>query len=39
MPSPGYLPDLDIGLGSLALQVDFLPTELPGKPQLLLLLQ
>jgi hypothetical protein len=23
MPSPGYLPDLDIGLGSLALQVDF----------------
>jgi len=40
IPSPGYLPDLEIGLGSPALQVDFfLPTELPGKPQLLPLLQ
>ena len=23
LPSPGYLPDLEIGLGSPALQVDF----------------
>ena len=31
-PSPGDLPDPRIKLGSLALQVDFLPTELTGKP-------
>ena len=28
MPSPGDLPDLGIDLGSLALQVNSLPTEL-----------
>ena len=31
-PSPGDLPDLGIKPMSLALQVDSLPTELPGKP-------
>ena len=30
-PSPGDLPDPEIELGSPALQVDSLPTELPGK--------
>ena len=30
-PSPGDLPDPGIELGSPALQVDSLPTELPGK--------
>ena len=34
-PSPGDLPDPGIKLGSLALQVDSLPAELPGKPQCL----
>ena len=33
MPSPGYLPDPGIELGSPELQVDSLPTELLGKPQ------
>ena len=33
MPSPGELPDPGIKLGSPALQVDSLPTELPGKPK------
>ena len=32
MPSSGDLPDPGIKLGSPALQVDSLPTELPGKP-------
>ena len=32
-PAPGDLPDPGIELGSPALQVDFLPGELPGKPQ------
>ena len=32
IPSPGGLPDPGIEPGSLALQVDFLPNELPGKP-------
>ena len=31
-PSPEDLPDPGIELGSPALQVDPLPTELPGKP-------
>ena len=31
-PSPRDLPDPGIKLGSLALQADSLPTELPGKP-------
>ena len=32
LPSPGDLPDLGIELGSLALQVNSLPDDLPGKP-------
>ena len=32
-PSPVDLPDLGIEPGSLALQADSLPTELPGKPE------
>ena len=32
MPSPGHLPNLGIKPGSPALQVDSLPSELPGKP-------
>ena len=32
-PSPGVLSDLEIDLGSLALQVDSLPSEPPGKPE------
>ena len=35
-PSPGHLPDLGIKPGSLALQVDFLPSELSGKPFLII---
>ena len=31
MPSPGELPDPGIELGSSALQVGYLPAELPGK--------
>ena len=31
-PSPGDLPDPGIKPGSLPLQVDSLPAELPGKP-------
>ena len=31
-PSPGNLPDPGIELGSPELQVDSLPSELPGKP-------
>ena len=31
-PSPGDLPNPGIKPGSLELQVDSLPTELPGKP-------
>ena len=31
IPSPAYLPYLGIELGSLALQADSLPAELPGK--------
>ena len=31
-PSPGDLPDPGIEPGSPALQVDYLPAELPGKP-------
>ena len=31
-PSPGDFPDQEIEPGSLALQVDFLPSESPGKP-------
>ena len=31
MPSPGDLPDLEIELGSPALQADSLPAEPPGK--------
>ena len=31
-PSPGDLPDPGIKLGSPELQVDSLPSELPGKP-------
>ena len=33
MPSPVHLPDLGIKLGSPALQVDSLPTELSGNPK------
>ena len=33
IPSAGNLPESGIELGSLALQADSLPTELPGKPQ------
>ena len=33
-PSPGDLPDPGIETGSLALQADSLPTELPGKTYL-----
>ena len=33
-PSPGDLSDPEIDPGSLALQVDSLPTELSGKPRL-----
>ena len=33
-PLPGYLPNPGIEPGSPALQVDFLPTELPAKPNL-----
>ena len=32
MPSPGDLPNPGLEPGSPALQVDFLPTELSGKP-------
>ena len=32
-PSPGDLPDPGIEPGSPELQVDCLPSELPGKPQ------
>ena len=32
IPSPGDLPDPGIKLGSPALQVDYLPAEIPGKP-------
>ena len=32
IPFPGDLPTLGIELGSPAFQVDFLPAELPGKP-------
>ena len=32
IPSPGNLPNPEIEPGSLALQVDSLPAELPGKP-------
>ena len=31
-PSPGYLPDLGIELGSPALQADSLPSDPQGKP-------
>jgi len=31
-PSPGDLPDPGIKPGSLGLQADSLPTEIPGKP-------
>ena len=34
IPSPGAIPDPGIELGSSALQVDSLPTELSGKPQM-----
>ena len=34
VPSPGDLPDPGIKPGSLALQADSLPTELPGKPMM-----
>ena len=34
VPSPGDLPNLGIELESSALQADFLPAELPGKPQM-----
>ena len=37
IPSPGDLPDPGIEPGSPALQVDFSPAELPGKPILLVL--
>ena len=36
-PSPGDLPDLGIELASPALQADSLPSELPVKPILMLL--
>ena len=32
-PSPGNLPNPGIELRSPALEADFLPAELPGKPQ------
>ena len=32
MPSPVDLPDPGIGPGSAALQVDYLPAEVSGKP-------
>ena len=32
LPSPGVLPDPGMKSGSLALQADSLPTELPGNP-------
>ena len=35
-PSPGHLPDSGMEPGSPALQEDSLPSEPPGKPQLLL---
>ena len=35
-PSPGHLPDSGMEPGSPALQADSLPSEPPGKPQLLL---
>ena len=31
-PTPGYLPNPGIDLGSFALQTDSLPSEPPGKP-------
>ena len=34
IPSPGYLPDPRIELGSPALQVDSLPTEISAKPKM-----
>ena len=34
IPSPADLPDPGIKLGSPALQVDSLPTELSGKPKI-----
>ena len=34
MPSPGYPPDPGTEQGSPALQADFLPADLPGKPKL-----
>ena len=37
MPSPGYLPNPGIKVGSPALQADILPAELPGKPPIYLL--
>ena len=37
IPSPGDLPDTGFKLGSLELQADSLPDEVPGKTQLLLL--
>ena len=38
-PPPGDFPDPGIELGSPALQADSLPTEPPGKPFYLLMLQ
>ena len=38
-PSPGDLPDPGIEPGSLTLQADTLPSELPGKPTVLSVLQ
>ena len=35
-PSPGDLPDSGIELGSPASQADFLPTEVSGKPLIML---
>ena len=32
IPSPAHLPDPEIESGSPALQADYLPAELPGKP-------
>ena len=37
VPSPGYLPDPGTELRSPALQVDSLPSESPGKPNLFLI--
>ena len=34
-PSPGDLPDPGIESGSPALQADALPSELPGKPEII----